>query len=229
MQAICEDSKVVDGNTLRSTLGAYFTHFSSWDALARVRLATFESIQRILANAVREKIGPLELFSDKEFAAESGCILLFDKSTLQSIDRVFDLHPLWRIRASLKRREGHMEMDYMLLGGGKLILGYPGSAEVSVPDYKIRVYGIESDVYEYEPLIAAEIVNTRESRGLVRLRTIKEPDGGYQPFTGPFGSQVHSMEWRDGRITAVASMGFLSRTSRYPFLEIPISMRSPGP
>jgi len=221
LDLICRNLRAVDTNTLHSTFGEYLDVLSLREKLnvPSIKSVTIDEIRPILQSAVRLRVGPLELFTDEEFTSSGPCILLFDKETLAAIDRDYELHALWRVRALLKGRgKEFLEMQYLLLGQGKLIAAYPRTADVSVADYAMG-----SDAYQYRPYLAADIVNDGETRGLLNLRTLETAtDMEFSRFRGPFNAAITSLILRDRRIWASYTL-VLPNTAE--FTEKPISLR----
>ncbi len=225
LEQVCQGLRTTDVGALRQALGDYIEVLSAREGIdvTALKLATIDEIGPILRNAVRLHVGPLELFTDVAFTASGPCTLLFDQATLAAIDREYELHALWRIRAPLRDRpEESLDMQWLLLGRGRLVAAYPRAETVRVADYAIT-YAMTSDAYQYMPYVAADIVNDAGTRGLFKLRTLASArDAEFSSFSGPFSAAVAALALRDRRISASYRLGF-SGTAE--FAEKPISLR----
>lgn len=192
LAALCADFPVAERESLHTILGEARDVLTGKEGIdpAHIRRADPKGLTPILRRAAAQGLGPLELFSDPQFAAGGSCILLLDEAALAAIDRDYDLHGLWMVRAPLAGEpDAHLAMRYMLLGQGRIIVGYPRKATVKVADYAVF-----TGQYDYQPYMAMDIVNTPERRALVRLRTLDGPSGSFQPFVGPLGAAIRELE-----------------------------------
>jgi len=80
-------------------------------------------------------------------------------------------------------------MDYLIVGQGHLIIGYPDETEVKIEDDR----GVLRS-YRYEPYISAEIVNSETARGLFDVLTLATPNAPFKPFQGPSGAEIHAFQ-----------------------------------
>ena len=167
----------------------------------KVRLASFKDIDPVLHRAVEGKMGILELFSLKDLADPSGHALLLDAETLKSIERKYNLNSIFMItpKSALPHRP-LMSMQYMLVGQGRLIIGYPFSSPVEIVDDG------KTMEYRYEPLITAKIVHSGAARGLFQVETLTSPLEGFQPFQGPMGASIKSYAVKGDQILVTYSL-----------------------
>jgi len=158
--------------------------------LNAIKVARFADIDPVLARAVRQGMGTLEVFTQAELGRLGSCALLLDRETLAAIDAKYALHGVWQLAAPAAH--GTLEdfrMDYLIVGQGHLVIGYPGEAEVPVEDDSG-----EQRHYRYEPYICADIINAGPTRGLFDVMTLASPNGKFRPFEGPFGAEIHSFQ-----------------------------------
>lgn len=191
LEALCAESPVAGRDTLQAVLAGAFEIVVRREGIepARVRQVDAKGIAPVLYRAATLDVGPLELFADRQFAAGGPCVLFFDEAALAAIDREFDIHGLWMVRAPLAGEpDTYLAMRYMLLGQGRLIVGYPRKATVKVADYAVF-----TGQYDYQPYMAMDIVSTPQRRALAGLRTLAEPSGDFQPFIGPLGAAIREL------------------------------------
>lgn len=136
-------------------------------AAARIRKADPARLVPVLQRAATLGKGPLDVFTDAQFAAGGPCVLFLDESALAAVDRQFDLHGLWMVRAPVVGEgDTPLSMRYMLIGDGRLVVGYPRKATVRVADYAIF-----TGRYDYRPYMALDIVSNAQQRMLAGLRS----------------------------------------------------------
>jgi len=170
--------------------------------LSRVRVATFRDIDPILRRATQHGWGTLDLFTQKELADKTAVALLLDERTLRQIDEKYDLNGAWLISArTLLTDHRPISMDYLIVGQGKLIIGYPYESAVEVIEE-----GKPLD-YRYEPFIEASIVNDQARRGLFDLKALNSPTGEFLSFEGPMGASVKSFQLEDRSILVNYTLG----------------------
>lgn len=198
MATLCAESAAATHDALEGALGEYREVVTRREGLDPVRIRQVDParLAPILQRAVLAGMGPLEVFTDPQFAVGGPCVLFLDHAALAALDRRFDLHGLWMVRAPIAG-DGGMElaMRYMLLGDGRLVVGYPRAATVQVADYAIF-----TGHYDYQPYMALDIVSTPQRRALVGLRTLGDPSDAAGPFVGPLGAAIRELELAGGEI-----------------------------
>jgi hypothetical protein len=161
----------------------------------KVLKAEFATLEPILETAVREQRDILDLLTRRELAVRSRPALLLDAELLDRIDAKYNLHSIWQIKAQPSGETGKLiAMRYMLIGQGRLIIGYPKGAVVEVGDPG------ETGEYRYEPVTLATIRHEPTTRGLYSLKTLRQGQGGFGDFIGPMGSAIRAYEVRGERI-----------------------------
>lgn len=198
MDALCAESPVADTAALQGALGGAFEVVVRREGIdpAAIRKVEPVRLMPVLQRVVEQRMGPLELLSDGQFATDGPCVLFLDEAALAEVDREFDLHGLWMVRAPIVGEgETHLAMHYMLLGRGRLVVGYPRRATV-----RVRDYALFTGRYDYAPYMAMDVVSTPARRAMVGLRTLATPSADFQPFTGPLGAAIGELELVGGKI-----------------------------
>jgi len=154
-----------------------------------LRTPGFSDLDPVLNRAAKQGLGILDLFTLEEFSASSSTALLIDGETLEAINKRYDLNSVWVILAESKLPDHRpIKMSYLILGQGKLIIGYPHRAPVDV------VVDGEAMEYQYNPFITAKVVNEGDHVGLFAVKTLDSPKGPFGSFHGPMGSVIVSYE-----------------------------------
>lgn len=169
----------------------------------RIRVAKFKDIDPLLDRASRSALGTLELFTQKDLADPSARSLFLDGATLRQIDAKYSLNGIWMISArTLQPDHRPMRMDYMIVGQGRLIIGYPYESPVEIMDEG------KSLEYRYEPFLEANIVNNGARSGLFGIRALNNPAGEFLPFRGPMGAIVQSLQVEGDAVVVNYHLGF---------------------
>ena len=161
----------------------------------RIQKADWPHIDAVLQHSVQANLGILELFTSSELADPREPALILDEALLQQIDAKYDLSSVWMLTAKTQGSiPGKMNMRFMMVGQGVLILGYPHPAIVEIQDDG------KDFLYEYESVISAKIVHTAKTRGLFGIRTLPSPHEEFNDFKGPMGVSIRSYEVKGDQI-----------------------------
>ncbi len=202
--AFCESSSPVSTNNLKTSLGKeYFRAVKDDEGmdLGKIKLPAIDALSFAISKAIVLKWSALEFFTDRHFTRGNPCILFLNKKLLQDISKEYDLHALWMVNPPLQGSDRQeLMMEYLLLGDGKLIVGYSEGATIKVNDYRIPTRWFGSDKFEYEPYTSMDIINDGNKRGLFKIRVRKGPEKKPSCFIGPLNSKVSSLEVKDDKI-----------------------------
>lgn len=218
--AFCNRLDLVPPEKLAPHVGGYLQDIQGRApvSLNKIRAANFGDMEPLLARAARLDWGVLEVFTQKEFANPDGCILFLDQQTLAEIHKKYNLHGVWQIEATLADATNRtMNMRYMIVGQGRLIIGYPQAATVEISDGD-AVTG----KYNYPPYLSARIENSPQAQGLFEIRTLKEPGAEFEPFVGPYGVEIRALQL-DGRDILVKYTWGIDQKRRAR--NVPIALR----
>jgi hypothetical protein len=175
--AFCKSLRAPEKGILRSSFGDYLSVIERREKLDlnKILIADFEHIAPVLTRAIQLRWAALDFFTMSEFAGNSPCLIMIDKESLAAVDRAFDLHGLWMTSTALSSNDDeHLTMDFILLGHGKLIIGYGKEVWVRVPDYKIQA--------RYTRYTSMRIAHSENLRGLMEIRSLSRPDGEFESF-----------------------------------------------
>jgi hypothetical protein len=175
--SFCKSLRVPERDLLKSGLGAYLPVIENREKLdsTKIVLADFAHIAPLLLKAIKLRWGALEFFTMREFADASNCLVMLDRRSLAEVNDAFDLHGLWMTRSTVSSKDNQdLAMDFVLLGHGKLIVGYPKEAWVRVPDYNIEA--------RYTPYTSMRIEHREGLQALSQIKTLSRPDGDFESF-----------------------------------------------
>lgn len=195
---LCNNAKSPGNEMLASVMGDYLAVLKNKDNIDinHIKIPKPEHIDAALKKAIKLNYGALEFFTEPNFAASHACMVFMDMAMLQAVDKKYNLHTLWMINAPLEvddeeeeKKANHLRMKYLLMGRGKLIIGYEEPKEIFVKDYVVF-----TGLYDYELHTSMNIVNSNEKRGVFEIRVYKSVQGKATPFIGPGGSEILSLE-----------------------------------
>ena len=205
-KGFCDRLPALPESVMTKELGGYFPTLRAEESLtlSAIRQVDEAGMSKLLLSAARSGWGMLETFTQKELSDAHGCALWLDQATLAQINRKFNLHALWQIVARLSGNSTEtISMRYMIVGQGRLIIGYPRAAEIEINDGDAI-----SGRYNYAPYISARIEHADTSRGLFGIRTLTVAGKGFEPFIGPYGVAVTALKLEGQHILVKYTLGF---------------------
>lgn len=222
----CQQLISPDTEKLKAIVGDFYERIADERDIDvnKIKLEDYENLQKRFTRAVASDMSALEIFTQQAYADKDNCILLVDKETLQKIDKWFNLHTLWMIKAPLNvATNQYLTMEYFLIGNGRLIIGYEQGKhrKVSVADYKIKKFLLPFDNYDYEVFTSMDIINRDGKRGLYNIQTRKSPDAEFSDFHGPFNANIQALELsQEGDITT-----YYNGNKTIKAQNLPVSLR----
>jgi len=194
----CQALKSPSPQNLNNIFGE-FADVTKQDINAKIdniRLAIFDKVKPKLDQAVQDKISILQLFTLKEYADDGNCLLLYDQDTLKRISEQYDLHGLWMTNAPIiGDNKKYLPMKFLLIGHGKLIIGYPDNKEVQVKDYNYV-----SDNFDYSRYTSMDIVHNGSDIALKNIKTRKRPNSKPADFIGPLNTAINSISQESSQV-----------------------------
>jgi len=220
IEAMC-DEQTPAGERLAAELGDYYqSAISEGLEPEHVRITSGTAALRLLDEAAHRNLGLLELFTDSQFSELSPCSFLITRDVLERLEDRFALHALWKINAEQVISRQPVLMKFLLLGKGRLVLGYSRAGDVRVPDYSYL--GIST--YRYAPYISARIVSSDKRHALEQIRAKFTAEGPYGAFSGPLLCDIESLALEGGKVV-VGCKGPIGRYTVGPITEMPITSR----
>ena len=194
----CQALETPEPQTLSQILGE-FNPLAKRDINGKtdkIRIVTFDKVKPKLDQAVQDKMSILQLFTLKEYAEDDHCLLLYNQDTLKRISDNYKLHGVWMTNAPIKdSHDKYLPMKFLLIGHGKLIIGYPDNEEVEVKDYKVG-----SENYNYTKYTSMDIVHDGSDIALKNIKTRKRPNSNPGEFIGPLNTAINSISLESRRV-----------------------------
>jgi hypothetical protein len=177
-----------DPARVRASLRGYDRRVASEGiALDRVTIASPQAMECVLARAVVRGATIVELFTEDVFLADRGRAVMVEDGALATLARSFDFHGAFPPQARL--RDGHTaRMIFLLVGQGRLLIGYDRGGTYDHPDreYAVQLLGRRLTGYDVSPFVRMEIGRDAGGRRtLSGLRVASGPDAALESFKGP--------------------------------------------
>jgi hypothetical protein len=154
------------------------------------RLASAEAAECVMQRAADLHLDIPQLFTDRRFGVGGGLAIVIDRRRLVEVDRLFDMHSLFPTAAATTD-DRTLHMQFLLVGNGRLVIGYDGSATFEQRESAFHVYGGK---YELQPLIRMDVEVARQ-RAFTHVATLSRLDGAlpYGDLVGPMGAKLHAV------------------------------------
>ena len=158
--------------------------------LYRARLS---GIKMLLDTAVSESIDVLTLFTYP--AVHLDKTLVIKKETLLQIHRQYNLHALFLLSCPSANKDSLVIMDFLVVGQGKLIIGYDKNARIKHPEYDF-VTGL----YDYQKLFIMEAgLDEQGNVGLFGIKGLSAINEEFEPMSGPLNASIHALLLMSGQ------------------------------
>jgi len=194
----------------------------------KIRLVTFDKVKPKLEQAQQNRMSIMQLFTLKEYADDDNCILLYDQDTLRRISNNYNLHGVWMTKAPITDSNNkYLLMKFLLIGHGKLIIGYPENREVKVKDYSVEYKFIGSAKFDYKKYISMDIVHDGKDISLKNIRTLESPTHPQDDFTGPFKTTIDSLSLESTKVRARVHNTIDYFNTTLSFKNKPIDKKTP--
>lgn len=188
-ESLCNNAKSPGKEELAAAMGSYLNVLKGKEDvdINRIKIPDVKNIEAALDKAIKLNWAALEFFTEPNFTTGKPCLVFMNEEMLQAVNKKYNLHTLWMINAPYEGKT--LRMKYLLMGRGKMIIGYHEPKEILVEDY-----GIFTGLYDYERYTSMDIINSAGKRGVFNIRTRKTALEKTTPFIGPAGSEILSLE-----------------------------------
>ncbi|MDH5178814.1 MAG: hypothetical protein OEZ39_17485 [Gammaproteobacteria bacterium] len=192
---LCQQAVKPDKTMLAGEMGDYLKILQTEDKIDidKIRIPATRLIEAALDKAISLNWAALEFFTEPNFAGNNACMVFMTEAMLQAVDKKYNLHTLWMINAPYDvDDEGKgkiMPMKFLLMGRGKLIVGYKTNRVISVKDYPVF-----TGRYDYTEYTSMDIINKPNQTGVFNIKSWKSAAAGSTPFYGPANAEILSME-----------------------------------
>jgi len=171
----------------RRIFDKYYAIISKELDMGNLYVTQLQEIKVLLDKAVFESIDVLTLFTHPGLQQKK--VLVIEKDILRYIDRHYDLHALFMLSCSSISNGGIVQMDFLIVGQGKLIVGYNKNAQIKHPDY-----AFVTGVYGYQKIfIMSAGTDEQGNPGLFGIQGVSGINEEFKPMSGPLNSAIQSL------------------------------------
>jgi hypothetical protein len=154
--------------------------------------APFHDVKSLLDTAVSESVDVLTLFTHP--TVHQGKTIVITKKTLSQIDRRYNLHALFLLSGPSSDRDDMVQMDFLVVGQGKLIVRYDKNMQIKHPDY-----AFVTGQYEYQELFIMDAgIDKKGNPGLFKIRGLSGANEVFRPLKGPLNSSILALSLKPG-------------------------------
>lgn len=169
--------------------GKYSTIIARDVDFNRLYFVSYEEVEGLLDQAVDESIDSLTLFSLPVLQNQKSFAIVFNEELLSQIQENYNFHALFNISARSLEDDSIVKMKYLVIGQGKLIVGYNSNAKIKHPDYDFA-----TGKYDYKELFIMDASkDSKGNCGLFNIRGLSNPNGKPQWMKGPLNVDIQSM------------------------------------
>lgn len=172
-----------------SIFGKYRTIVGREVDFGRLYFVSYEEVKDLLDQAVNESIDSLTLFTHPSLQNQKSFAIVFNEELLEQVQKNYNFHALFNI-SSLPLDDGSIvKMKFLIIGQGKLIVGYNRNAEIKHPDYDFA-----TGKYDYRELFIMDA--GKDSQGnpsLYNIKGISNPNGRPKWMKGPLNVHIQSL------------------------------------
>lgn len=173
-----------------------------------------------------ESVDVLTLFTLPVLLQKENKALVLDRKILMRLDSVYDLHALFLISKQSSFDNSKIQMNFLVTGQGKLIVGYDGNMTITHPDYSIA-----TGKYEYLEFFIMDAKRDNDGNpGLFNIKGISSPHDSFKKMRGPLNAAIKSLSLMSGTETekkTIINYEFLGANKKIVSC-IPIEIRSRG-
>jgi len=169
--------------------GKYNTIISQELDFKKLYFVSYEEVEDLLGQAVNESIDSLTLFTLPALQNQKNFAIVFNEGLLEQVQKKFDFHALFNISVPSLEDGSAVKMKFLVIGQGKLIIGYNKNAKIKHPDYNFVTGG-----YDYRELFIMDARTDSEGNlGLFNIKGLSRPNEKPQWMKGPLNVDIQSL------------------------------------
>jgi hypothetical protein len=157
--------------------------------LTKLYFVSYKVVEDLLDQAVKESIDSLTLFTLPLLQNQKSFAIVFNEELLELVQKNYNFHALFNISAPSLDGGSAVKMKFLVIGQGKLIVGYDRNAKIKHPDYNFA-----TGKYDYRELFIMDAKkDSKENPGLFNIKALSNPNGRPQWMKGPLNVDIQSM------------------------------------
>jgi hypothetical protein len=155
----------------------------------RLFFVSYEEVENLLDQAVAESVDSLTLFTLPVLQNQKSFAIVFKEELLDQIQENYNFHALFNISARSIEDDSIVKMKFLVIGQGKLIVGYNSNAKIKHPDYDFA-----TGKYDYKELFKMDASkDSKGNCGLFNIKGLSDPNGKSKWMKGPLNVDIQSM------------------------------------
>jgi hypothetical protein len=150
---------------------------------------SYPTLETLLEYAVLESIDALSLFTHPRLQQKNNKAIVLNKAVLLKLSRQFNLHGLFLITTKSADDDTQIQMDFLVAGQGKFIVGYDKNTTIIHPDYHFA-----TGRYDYYRFFLMDIgTDGNGERGMFDIKGLTTPSGSFKNMMGPLNATIKSL------------------------------------
>jgi hypothetical protein len=169
--------------------GKYSTIIAQEVDFNRLYFVSYEEVDDLLDQAVNESIDSLTLFTFPRSQNQDSFAIGFNQDLLEQVQRNYNFHALFNISAQSIEDGSLVKMRFLVIGQGKLIVGYNSNAKIKHQDYDFA-----TGKYDYRELFTMDAGQDADGNAcLFNIKGLSNPNGHPQWMQGPLNVDIQSL------------------------------------
>lgn len=181
--------KKASKNECVQIFGKYSTIVARDVDFKRLYFVSYEQVEDLLDQAVNESIDSLTLFTLPPLQNQKSFAIVFTEEILEQIHKNFNFHALFNISVPSVEDGLAVKMKFLVIGQGRLIVGYNRNAKIKHSDYDFV-----TGKYDYREIFTMDAgKDSRGNPGLFNIKGTSNPNEKPQWMKGPLNVDIQSL------------------------------------
>ena len=169
--------------------GKYSTIIAREVDFKRLYFVSYEEVEDLLDQAVNESIDSLTLFTFPPLQNPKSFAIVLNEAILEQIHKNFNFHALFNISVPSVQDGLAVKMKFLVIGQGRLIVGYNRNAKIKHSDYDFA-----TGKYDYREFFTMDAgKDLKGNPGLFNIKGFSSPSEKPQWMKGPLNVDIQSL------------------------------------
>ena len=157
--------------------------------MERLFFTTYQELVNLLDLAVKESVDVLTLFTLPVLQQKINNAIVLDKEILIQLNKHYNLHGLFLISKHSADDDSNVQMNFLVTGQGKLIIGYDKNTIIKHPDYYFA-----TGRYDYQELFVMDAKTDDDGNyGIFNIKGLSSPTANFHWMKGPLNVNIRSL------------------------------------
>jgi hypothetical protein len=155
---------------------------------------SYKELIDLLDLAAKESIDVLTLFTLPLLQQKTNKAIVLDKEILTQLNNHYNLHGLFLISKESADDDSYVQMNFLVTGQGKLIIGYDRNTVIEHPDYHFA-----TGRYDYQEFFVMDATTDNYGNcGIFNIKGLSSPTANYNWLKGPLNVNIRSLSLISG-------------------------------